>query len=164
MRQKKNRKVAKKICLLFVLFFHSNSIRLLLWKWHTHTQERRQPAAFSSIFPFLLFRCFSFWFLLIFDGITNARAVTRGKFMCATHSQPRSKREKSRTAKKNLSNLLYFLLVLSWCVTVSRLSFRLSLLFLYKHFDAIHRHRLCNRNNMITSESGLSPALSARKK
>lgn len=108
MRQKKNRKVAKKICLLFVLFFHSNSIRLLLWKWHTHTQERRQPAAFSSIFPFLLFRCFSFWFLLIFDGITNARAVTRGKFMCATHSQPRSKREKSRTAKKNLSNLLYF--------------------------------------------------------
>lgn len=108
MRQKKNRKVAKKICLLFVLFFHSNSIRLLLWKWHTHTQERRQPAAFSSIFPFLLFRCFSFWFLLIFDGITNARAVTRGKFMCATHSQPKSEREKSRTAKKNLSNLLYF--------------------------------------------------------
>lgn len=47
-KSKSHQNEKKKICLLFVLCFHSNSIRLLLWKWH------REEGIWSCLQLFIL--------------------------------------------------------------------------------------------------------------
>lgn len=102
MHQKKNRKVAKKICLLFVLFFHSNSIRLLLWKWHTHTQEREDSPQL-----FLRFSHFSFLAVSRSDSCSSSMGLqTRARWhegsLFARHTVNRRVRAKNLAQRKRI--------------------------------------------------------------
>lgn len=108
MRQKKNRKVAKKICLLFVLFFHSNSIRLLLWKWHTHTREKTARSFFFDfpISPFSLF------LVLILAHLrwdyNRARDDTREVYVRDTQSTEEKERKISHSEKESFELVVFF--------------------------------------------------------
>lgn len=153
-----------RVCLRYS-FFHLNSIRLLLWNWHTLPQGKSMACSF---FDFLHFPSFLFssrstsnpyvgivWNVLSKEK--NERATVRWHRKKISDERQRKKYSKSF----ELVLFIYFFFFLGYFIFKACDLIRLSLLFLYKQLgDAIHRHHNCNRNNMIISKSepALAPA------
>lgn len=151
---------------LWYCSFHLNSIRLLLWNWHTPTR---------GIDGLQLFRFSQFSFHPFLFSLLSASASMTGwvlskewrkKNLSAPPKGTRERKFPTKSKAKKIFQVFWtclYLFIFGYFIFKACDLIRLSLLFLYKLLgDAIHRHHNCNRNNMIISKSELALAPAAK--